>query len=392
MESISEKIQTTVTTEGYKAFAALVKEESHGGKVLLFAEEGRRGDDAQAALALMGIPVVRRNVSAEVLSDYSLLVERSIPENVMAIAGAGGAAQLDSAKALRVGRCVPRILFPLDLSGLCATDCRAFFGTKGDLLTVRSEGHRVLFDSEILSESGRAREGLGILLAQLVERIDDAFEALHLEGKTPAPALREIRSAATTLSSLREEAVCADLAKAAIRLQKAPFPLSEKDMGAAHTLALLASKSADGNYLDFLFPAAYALIRLYSQHLQAPALSPCPPPDRTKNAELLRTRCAMETRATLLKAKPYADDYRERVRLTEEYREDFAEALSEKNLPLLFLSRLYRRAKKEKEESAPLSARELLSLLSLTGEAVSGYPLLKHIKTTGLLEPLIAAS
>ena len=80
------------------------------------------------------------------------------------------------------------------------------------------------------------------------------------------------------------------------------------------------------------------------------------------------------------------------MRRTAEYREDFFECIEEEALPLGVLSRLYRRTMPRAEESKQLGAQELLSLLSLTGEAVSGYPLLKHIKMTGLIEPLIAAS
>ena len=90
------------------------------------------------------------------------------------------------------------------------------------------------------------------------------------------------------------------------------------------------------------------------------------------------------------KQKPYAEDYDKRWRLTAEYREDFSEAMGESSIPLSLLSRLYRRTPEGTPASPPLSASDLLMLLSLTGEAVSGYPLIKHIKMTGLIEPLLA--
>lgn len=392
MEPISDRIQCTVTGEGYKAFAEIVKAESHGGKVLLYAEEGRRGDDAQAALALLGIPLVRRNLTPSVLCDYALLLERALPENLMAIAGVGGAAQIEAAKAVRAGRSLPRILFPLDLSALSAADDRIFFGTKGDLLSLRSEGQHTILAPEILSLSGETRAGLGYLLARLVEKADEAFEGVILEGKIPAPTLREIKQAATLFSNLREENAAADLTEIAIDWQKRGVLDASHEAGAPFVLAMLAAKQTGGAYPDYLFPASYALLRLYESYLADFPLEHCPPPDREQNVLLLAKRCGMSTRALRLRGKPYAEGYEERSRRAAEYREDFAELFSKQNLPLAALTRVYRRAKKGQAESRSLDAGELLSLLSLTGEAVSGYPLLKHIKMTGLIEPLIAAS
>ena len=83
----------------------------------------------------------------------------------------------------------------------------------------------------------------------------------------------------------------------------------------------------------------------------------------------------------------YAEGYLERQHTTGEYRDDCLEFLSEKGLPLSALCRLYRRAAKAEGERE-LSSETLLHLFSLTGEAVSGYALIKHIGLTGLLVPL----
>ena len=389
MEAISERVQVQTVEEGFKSLAQIAKEESHGGKVLLLTEETRRGDDAHAALSLLGLPVARRNLTSATLSDYALLCDRALPENIMAVVGAGGAAQTEAAKAVRIGRSVPRILFPLDLAALSAMDERAFFGTKGDTLTIRSDGHRVLFSAEMLGKSEDVRAGLGYLLARIVEETDDAYRLPITRKGSPAPILRRIKKALLRLGKIREEDAAADIAAIALSFAKdSPLsPASESD--GAHLFALLAAKQTGGTYSDYLFPAAYALIRLYSYYLSDLPLEHCPPPDRARNAELLGARCGISASALLSREKEYAEDYEERMRLTAEYREDFREVLAQ-DLPLSHLARIYRRAER-REGSDPLSTGRILSLLSLTGEAVSGYSLIKHIKMTGLIEPLLVA-
>ena len=378
-------VRITVAEEGIKSFAEAVKEESHGGRVLLFAEEGRRGDDAQAALALAGMRVLRQNPSEAMLSDYSLLRDKAFPEEIMAVVGMGGAVQMEAAKTAGLGRRISRILYPTDLSALCAWEERSFFGTKGSFVTLRTEGHRVLFDRKALSSSSEIRAGLGYLLARVVEESDGIYEDLIEKGESPASSLTLLKERISLLDDLREEAGAAGVAEAAFRLfgEEESLPLS----GSVHTFALVLAKSGYGLLSDLLFPAAYAILRLYEHFLKTLPLEHCPPSDRMRGVEALTEKCGWDGRALYAEMREYAEGYSERARKTAEYREDFSECLCEL-LPLARLSRLYRRADRGKGTRYP-SARELLSLLSLTGEAVSGYPLLKHIKITGLSDPLL---
>ena len=383
-------MELTVTEKGYKEFAEIVRAEAHSGKILLFTEEGRAGDDLAAALALAGLTITRREVTERVLSDYASLSRTEMPEGIMAVAGAGGAAATEAAKGIRLTREIPRLLIPLDLSALTALDARAFFGTQGDVLTLHSADARVLFDPEILACGGHVREGLGELLALWVEKADATYESLIERGSCPADALDVLKRAAAHFSTISESKAAKSVTETALAwMQDAAFrdlPVSSS----AHTLAMLASKSSGGKYVDYFYPASYALLRLYERYLGDLPLEHAAPPDRARNVELLEKRCGMAPSPLLARAKGYADGYEHRMRLTAEYREDLAETLS--HLPLAALSRVYRRAHKEAGEEVLPPPTALLALLSLTGEAVSGYPLVKHIKTTGLLEPLLVAS
>ena len=380
-----ENVKITVVKEGYRSLAKETKSLAHGGRVLLFTEEGRAGEDALAALTFEGMQVTRRKLP-EKLSDDLFSELQKAPEGIMAAVGVGGCRPIEAAKAARLSSALPKILFPTEFSALSAADERVFLSTKSDLPSTRSAWQIVLLDPHILCASP-LRPGLGFLLASLVEEADGAFEKLILEEENPAAALRLLKEKTAILSSLREENAAEDVWSAALSLLKHPF-VAPSD--SAHVLALLAAKKTGGNFSDYLFPAAYALLRLYTGYLSSLPLEHCPPPDRSENLRLLHTKCGVSLSLMHRKQKSYAEDYDKRWRLTAEYREDFSEAMGESSIPLSLLSRLYRRTPEGTPASPPLSASDLLMLLSLTGEAVSGYSLIKHIKMTGLIEPLLA--
>jgi len=385
----SEKTEITLVEKGVGECAEIIRKEAHGGRVLLFTEEGRAGEDATSALARAGLAVTRRDVSIKTLGDYASLSRQEIPEGTMAVVGAGGTAAMECAKAVRLPGSVPRLLIPFDLSALTALDKRAFFGTVGDVLSLSAEDAHVLFDREVLSSSGQIRTGLGILLAWWVERLDTAYEALIEEDACPSIALESLKRTGKDLASIRESDAAKGVVDVALAWAEGESVPNSHHAASAHLLAMLAARSSEGDYPDHLFSAAYALLRLYARYLGDLPLEHAAPPDRARNAELLEKRCALAPSPVLSRAKTYAATYDRRARLTAEYREDFAEAMDDSVVAAL--SRVYRRARKEEGESPLPPPTALLALLSLTGEAVSGYPLIKHIKTTGLLEPLLVA-
>ena len=379
----NENVKITVIREGYKSLAKEVREASHGGRVLLFTEEGVAGEDAAAAMTFEGLRLVRRNVPSKGADELYAELQKP-PEGIMAAVAVGGVAPIEAAKAAHIPSAIPKILFPTESDALSAADDRVFFAAKEELPTARSLGHTVLFSPEILSSSP-LRPTLGFLTAMLLEETDGAYEKLLLTGETPATALRAIKEKAKLLSELREEKGGEDAVNAALSLLK----LSENAprAGSAHTLAMLAARKTGGSFPDYLFPAAYALYLMYDGYLGTLPLEHCPPPDRAKNLRFLSVKCGISPSLFHKRQQTYAQGYEERWRLTAEYREDFLETL--RALPMAELSRLYRRAKEGEKHSPPLTASELLMLLSLTGEAVSGYPLIKHVKMTGLIEPLL---
>ena len=380
MERLATKVQVYEINDGYKSFGKAVREASHGGQVLLFAENDERGENAEAALALEGLKVTRRPPAKSDASWSDVL-----PEGVLAVVGAGGGAAMDAAKSVNAWG-IPKLLFPTDLSALCALSDRVIRESAADISLRPSDGHTVLYDKTVLGASGGVRAGLGYLLAALTEMTDAAFEGLLLSREIPALPLRTIKEKAALLSVIREEDAAAGIAETSLAL------LAEDGLpraSSAHIFALLTARKFGGHYSDHLFCAAYTLLKLYRAYLGDLPLEHCPPPDRAKNLSLLEEGCRLAPSLVSSKQKPYAAGYEERMHRTAEYREDFLECIAEDVLPLGVLSRLYRRTPPAAGEGRQLGAEELLSLLSLTGEAVSGYPLLKHVKMTGLLEPLL---
>ena len=382
--------KVTAVAKGFHEIAEIVRAEAHGGTVLLFKDASQRSQDLAPALALAGLKVKQREVTDKILFDYVALNATPVPEGTMAVVGAGGRAAVECAKGIRLPRALPRLLIPLDLSGLDALDERAFFCTKGEAFCLSCEDVRVLFDAELLSSSDHVREGLGILLARLAETTDGAYEALVEQGKCPADALEGVKRAAADLQKIKESDAASGVTKVALEWTKEGGLFSLPAAGTSHLASMLAARKTGGRAQDHLFVASYALLRLYARYLTDLPLDRAAPPDRTRNAELLKETCRLDLLPLLSRGKPYAEGYGERTHVTAEYKEDFAECLQEKVLPLSTLARLYRRAPKPTDEGTLLSAPAILMLLSLTGEAVSGYPLLRQIKMTGLLEPLLA--
>ena len=379
-----ENVKVSICREGISSFAKEVKEASHGGKVLLFTEEGLTGDDAVAALSFEGLKVVRRNIPEH--CSESLFAElQKAPEGILAAAAVGGVMPIEAMKAAHIPALIPKILFPTHSSALSATDDRVYFGRSIDLPTALSSVHSVLLDPDLLS-AAPLRPTLGYLFALVAEEADGAYEDMILRKESPASALRALKEKLALLSSIAEEDAPTQTVHTLLTLLKASERAPRSS--SVHTLALLAARKTGGSFGDYLFPAGYALLAIYASYLGSLPLEHCPPPDRVENLRLLHAKCGVDPSLFSKRRIAYAEGYDDRWRVTAEYREDFLEIFAHA-IPLSHLSRLYRRAPHEKESSPPLTASDLLLLLSLTGEAVSGYPLIKHIKMTGLIEPLL---
>ena len=128
MEKGSVKI--AIVKEGFRSLAREVKDLSHGGRVLLFTEEGRSGEDAQAALTFEGMQVTRRNVPEKLSDDFFAELQKA-PEGIMAAVAVGGVRPIEAAKAAHIPSVIPKVLFPTELSALSAADERIYLSTKG---------------------------------------------------------------------------------------------------------------------------------------------------------------------------------------------------------------------------------------------------------------------
>ena len=381
------EINVVCVEEGFRSLAKEVKKGLKGGKVLLFAREDREGEDVAAALTLEGFSVVRREVKNAFIMRRSF--DREEIGFVAAAVGVGGLAETEAAKDYAAYGKVPAFLYPLDLTALSAEKEDAEFTTATQRVTVRSDTFTVVVDRALYGSGEGMRSGLGYLIARMVEVWDGAYAELVLHHRDPAPAFAALQKVfedwiGTAERPLAERVVSASLHLGAlVREKELPTVKSATD------LAFLAARKQGGRYDEYLFPAAYVLLDLYRYYLSDLPLECALPPDRAENAALIEKGCGLSASVHITSCGRYAPGYTDRVRATGEYRKDFLQVIE--RIPLAELCRAYRRAEGERADRT-LTSERLLDLLSLTGEAVSGYALVKHIKLTGLLEPLLISA
>ena len=385
-----EKVEIKEVEEGFESLGKEVKKAAGGGKLILFAEEGRNGEDAAAALGVEGFRVIKTLVDKDSFSHYSLLNEKSYPECVSAVVGVGSAAAMACAKAFRKSHFLACVLFPTDLSALNALKEETSFWTTSGLACFRAQERTVLLDKKTICSSP-ASSGIGLFLSRFVSIFDGAYEALIKKGASPAASLAALRECAAEIMDATEEDAAEKIYRAILSLEKTAREKNLPESPSSETLAALLSRETDRGYPEELFAAAYSLLRLYSFYLSSIPLDRAIPPDRTKNIEILESECGVSSSALLAREdQTFAEGAENRLFLTAEYKEDFLSVLKESVFPLSALCRAFRRLAKQEGAGESLSADRILTLVSLTGELVSGYPLIKQIKTTGLVEPLLA--
>ncbi|GEM_PF-2409143 len=376
--------------EGFTSLAKEVKKAVGGGKVVLFAEEGREADDAIAALGVEGFTVVKSFVRSSFLGDYARLKDLEYPESVGAAIGVGSAAATESAKAFTGVRQVPIFLFPTSLSALSCLRKEAAFVSASGFLRFYPTSVSVLIDRSLLLSGRGAAAGLGYFLARFVGVWDGAYERLSEKGESPTAAFACLKSAAEVLSGLTEENAPEKILASTLRLEHHASESGLFVSGSAQTFSALLSRKTGAPFPDCSFYAAYTLLRLYDYYLGKIPLDHALPPDRAQSIELLSSLCKMDASALYLRNDLlYSREMEEKQYVTAEYKEDFAEAIRESALSISLLCRVFRRLSKKEDIRAAIATETLLSLVSLTGEMVSGYPLIKHIKLTGLIEPLL---
>ncbi|MCR4726866.1 MAG: hypothetical protein K5753_06595 [Clostridia bacterium] len=385
-----EKVEIKEAEAGFESLGKEVKKAAGGGKLVLFAEEGRSAEDAAAALGVEGFRVLKTLVDQDAFSRYSLLNEKSYPECVSAVVGVGSAAAMDCAKAFRKSRALVCVLFPTDLSALNALQEASYFRTTGGLARFPAQDRIVLIDKKRILASP-ASSGIGLFLSRFVSIFDGAYEALLKKGASPAVSLSTLRECARELLGITEEDAAEKIFRAILALEEAIREKNLPESPSSETLAALLCRESERAYSEERFVAAYSLLRLYSYYLSAIPLDHAVPPDRAKNIEILRSECGVCASALLSREdQTFSEGAEDRLFLTAEYKEDFLSLLKESVLPLSALCRAFRRLAKKEGAGESLSADRILTLVSLTGELVSGYPLIKQIKTTGLIEPLLS--
>lgn len=405
----AERAGAKLVCEGFKSLGKETKKAAGGGKLILFANEGRDADDAAAALALEGFNICKTEVGGRILSRYPLLNEKSYPECVSAVVGVGDASAMEAAKAFRKARSLACVLFPTDFSALNALTDEAFFFTSCGIAAFPAPVRTVLLDEKKILSSPCVSSGIGLFFSRFVGVLDGAYEKLVQKLSSPAPALAALRASAGKIAGINEENAGKKIFEAILDLEAS---VKEKGLSSSLSCLSLAALAAGENggegkeigkvsgkergedektlgsaYPEKLFVAAYSLLRLYAFYLKTIPLDRALPPDRAQNIERLVARCGLDRSFLFLRpGQTFAEGAEKRNELTAEYRDDLLGAI--KSLPLDAACRAVRRLPKT---GAPdPSAESLLTLVSLTGELVSGYPLIKHIKTTGFAEPLLS--
>ncbi|NCA67190.1 MAG: iron-containing alcohol dehydrogenase [Clostridia bacterium] len=350
------------------------------------------GDNAIELLRKAGYKVTVIEVDKKSLFSYNTVAAKILGEESRLVVGIGEDYVMDSAKVIASSANVPLILVPITFSGLCALQRRAEFFCDGSLISYYLSNPAIVLLCKDFWAGQKAKEfsqGLGYMLSYLVWTVDALYEGIIHNKGINAKTLQLLRYLVKCFGKLNSLENCnnADVViKAAIEISALVSELEVKSIS-AFSLAWFISlyKKEKISYNNYTFIAAYAILQLYCNTPDMPDM--LLPADRDRALRELEKCCGLDYSEELRQTKiGYAEDYNRRCFVTQDYREELQNLI--RGEWLKNCARYYRRLQGSSGYSMCkiISGEELLKLLSLSGEACGGYPLLKHIKLTGLLE------
>ncbi len=352
------------------------------------------GIDAAEIITKAGYCCSVIEISAGALFDYNAIAAKLVREDTRLVIGIGGIECIESVKVIAGIAALPLLMVPTSFNALACLQKRAdFFCTDTFVTYYVAKGATVLICYDILKDKkADIPSGMGYLLAHLVLSFDTLYEGLlHNKG---------MNNSLIMLIGLIKEAFCAlakaepaELSEIIIRTSvEIASVIAESGQGssASNSLAWFISlyKRRETAYTEYSFIAAYTILKLY---LAAPELSNMLlPASRDTSFIEIEKCCGLSYRRELRETKiGYAEDYSRRDFVTADYLEELKALIRGDYLESA--ARCYRRLVGSCGYNMRkiVTSDELIKLLSLSSEAADGYPLIKHLKLSGILERYI---
>ncbi len=350
---------------------------------------------ASELLKKAGYSVSVIELDSKVLFAYNAVAAKIVKEESRLVVGIGADYVMDSAKVIAGNADLPLLLVPSVFSALCAFQKRAEFFSENALVAYYMANPAVVLVCKDVLKCQKASEqavGLGYILAYIVAAVDHIYEGVIHNRGLSAKALRLIKSLISVLAGMNTMETVENgdiIAKSAIEIAEFASE-SSSSSSSAFCLAWYISlyKREKISYNSYSFIAAYVILELYRKISNIDNM--LLPADRDLALRELQKHCGIDYSQELKQSKiGYAEDYNRRSYITADYLGEFKQLLS--GDWLANAAKCYRRliGNSGYNINKIITSDMLLRLLSLSGESCGGYPLLKHIKLSGLLERYI---
>lgn len=350
--------------------------------------------DAAEVLTKAGYRCSVIEINSGALFDYNSVAVKLVKEESRLVIGIGGINCSESAKVIAGTADLPLLLIPTSLAALCCMQKKADFFNKDTIVSyISAKSATVLFCYDIfLDRRADIPAGLGYMLSYFVWAFDTLYEGLlHNKGMNVI-LIKLIESIQNSFKKFNN-AEAADyvelILKSAIDISTAYAEVGQGS-SAAISLAWFISlyKKRETAYTEYSFIAAYMIIELY---LAAPCeLNMLLPTDRDITFAEIEKCCGLSYRRELRETKiGYAEDYNRRNFVTADYLEELKSIFRGDYLTIA--AKCYRRCVGNCGYNMRkiINSDELLRLAALSAEASDGYPLIKHLKLSGILDRYI---
>lgn len=376
----------------YKQLVPLCSETLKAGHITLIKSAGM-DNSIMDILKRAGYKVAVIEPAKNVMFSYNSVKALILQEESRLVVAIGEDYIMDCAKVLAATNNVQLILIPLDFSALCAMQKRAeFFSDEEGLLSYNPQEPPIVLlcrDYLLSQSSKKLSQGLGYIMAYLVWAFDTLYECIiHNKGINPkiTALIRKIITVFSDLNTLELATSIEVILKTAIEISET---VSDFEIGSATAILfgwlISLYKKEKVSYNNYTFLASFLIIETYRKiNLLDNVLLP---PDRNVSLQALNKNCGFDYREQLRQAKiGYAEDYNRRCYVSKDYIEELQTLL--KGDWLYSAAKYYRRLQGSSGYNMRkiICSEDMLMLMALAGEECGGYPLLKHIKISGLLE------
>ena len=392
MERILNNGVTVQTSEDFFDFISGIKKILSFGKILFIHGGGKEASSAKDELIKAGYVIEEGVFSQGDIYDFSKLKKRTFCEDCRLVVSVGDLYALSIAQVYASRQSLRHFAIPTTVCGLFALFPQSMYFDTDNIVRFHSTASVIVFCVDSILKESRPKSiaiALGQTLCAMVSLFDKGYEFLiqGREGKA-----RECFSAFSAIKELLTKDFDSlyyfqPLFDATMILANASY---SPYLGSGFNLSWLISlyKNHKVSYNENCFLAGYSIFVLYLKCLPIDS-SVAFPPDLLMDIKELEITCGISASQNLRSAKTdYAIDYLRREFITKDYCPELSELLSGDWLSSL--AKTYRRLlgscgyglKKS------LYTETLFNLINLCGHFCDGYPLLKHLKLSGLTDLL----